>query len=133
MSAQRQRLDKWLWFARIVKSRTLAQKVIESGAVRVDGNRVNAPDYRIAPGMVLTLNVHDRLRILKILDEGTRRGPAAEAVLLYDDLSPALPPRNRTFAPAIPGKREAGSGRPTKKERRATDRLKTGHPDDGEV
>lgn len=121
--AKRQRLDKWLWYARILKSRTLAQKLVTSGVVRVDGNRVSKPDYKVGTDMVLTLNVHDRLRILKILDPGSRRGPATEAATLYEDLSPAVPPRQPKGARSVPIHREPGSGRPTKKERRETDWL----------
>lgn len=119
----RQRLDKWLWFARILKSRTLAQKLISSGAVRIDGNRVTGPDYRVVPDMVLTMTVNEQLRILKIVDTGERRGPASEAVLLYEDLTPALPPRVPGTRPSKPGAREAGAGRPTKRERRLTDKF----------
>ncbi|UJQ93824.1 RNA-binding S4 domain-containing protein [Mariluticola halotolerans] len=119
----RQRLDKWLWFARILKSRTLAQKLITSGAVRIDGNRVTGADYRVVPGMVLTMTVHEQLRILKIVDTGERRGPASEAAELYEDLTPALPPREKKGRPSKPGVREPGAGRPTKRERRLTDRF----------
>lgn len=122
MTGEKQRLDKWLWFARVVKSRTLAQKLVASGAVRIDGNRVTGPDYRVSTGMVLTMTVHERLRILKILDTGERRGPATEAALLYEDLTPEMPPQPKSFRPAVP-KREPGAGRPTKKERRETDRF----------
>lgn len=116
----RQRLDRWLFFARIVKSRTLAQKLIASGAVRVDGQRVTGADYRLSPGMVLTLNPDNRLIILKVLAPGTRRGPAPEARTLYEDLSPEMP---KTAPKPVPAARPAGAGRPTKKERRLTDRL----------
>lgn len=120
----KQRLDRWLWFARMLKSRTLAQKLVQSGAVRVDGNRVTGADHRVSAGMVLTMTLHQRLRILKILDTGTRRGPAPEAVLLYEDLSPELPPRKQLPTDrAIPIDRPQGSGRPTKKQRRQTDKL----------
>lgn len=122
-SSTKLRLDKWLWYARIVKSRTLAQKLIESGAVRVDGTKTVRSDYRVAEGMVLTMNVHDRLRILKILVLGTRRGPATEAATLYEDMSPALPKREKFMRPATPALREPGSGRPTKRERRLTDKF----------
>ena len=87
----RQRLDKWLWFARILKSRTLAQKFIASGAVRVDKMRVTGPDQRIGPGSVLTFALNNRIRVLRVLDTGTRRGPASEAQTLYEDLSPDQP------------------------------------------
>jgi len=117
----RLRLDKWLWYARVVKSRTLAQKLIASGAVRINSTRVTQSDFLISPEMVLTLTVRDRLRILKIRACGTRRGPAAEARALYLDLSPELPKSGdvpSAFVARLPG-----SGRPTKKERRQTDRL----------
>lgn len=118
----RQRLDKWLWYARIVKTRTLAQKLVESGVVRVDSNRITSPSYKIGVGMVITMTVHERLRILEVRDPGTRRGPATEAQALYVDHSPELP--RQALRPAMPGKREEGAGRPTKKERRQIDRLK---------
>lgn len=123
MNQTRQRLDKWLWFARVVKSRTLAQKLVASGAVRVDGTRITGPDHRVAAGMVLTMTVHERLRVLKIRNTGTRRGPANEAALLYEDLTPDLPPPARSPLDAIPAQRPAGAGRPTKRERRRIDRL----------
>ncbi|CDP51842.1 RNA-binding S4 domain-containing protein [Paradevosia shaoguanensis] len=122
MPESRQRLDKWLFFSRAVKSRTLAQKLIESGAVRVNSERTLSTDHRVGAGDVLTMTVHTRLLVWKILDPGQRRGPAPEAALLYEDLSPpALPRADRI--PAV-AERDAGAGRPTKKERRDTDRLK---------
>lgn len=123
--AQRQRLDKWLFFARVTKSRTLAQKLVESGGVRLNGERVTGSDTRVGPGDTLTLTVHERLRVLEIRDAGAQRGPAAEAALLYTDRSPQLEPyRDPTLPPALfTQKRDKGSGRPTKQDRRATDRL----------
>ncbi|GGF44827.1 RNA-binding protein S4 [Youhaiella tibetensis] len=122
MPESRQRLDKWLFFSRAVKSRTLAQKLIESGAVRVNSERTLASDHRVGAGDVLTMTVHTRLLVWKILDAGERRGPATEAALLYEDLSPPPLPRADRVAPVA--ERDAGAGRPTKKERRETDRLK---------
>ena len=91
MTTARQRLDKWLWYARVVKTRTLAQKLVAGGAVRVNGQRVTAPDHRLAIGDGLTILVHDRLRVLKVLAPGERRGPASAAALLFEDLSPQFP------------------------------------------
>jgi len=122
MPESRQRLDKWLFFSRAVKSRTLAQKLIESGAVRVNSERTLASDHRVGAGDVLTMSVHTRLLVWKILDAGERRGPAGEAALLYEDLSP--PPLPKTERVPVVAEREPGAGRPTKKERRDTDRLK---------
>lgn len=118
---EKQRLDKWLFFSRAVKSRTLAQKLIEAGSIRVNSERTERTDHKVGPGDVLTMTVHERLLVWRILDAGERRGPATEAAALYEDLSP--PPIPREEKPPIHAGREAGSGRPTKKERRDTDRL----------
>jgi ribosome-associated heat shock protein Hsp15 len=87
----KQRLDRWLFFARAVKSRTLAQKLIETGAVRVNSERTGRTDHPVGAGDVLTLTVHSRLLVWRILDPGERRGPPTEAQQLYEDLSPELP------------------------------------------
>ena len=83
-----QRLDKWLWFARVVKSRSLAQTLIERGAVRVNRVKVIRSSAGIAAGDVVTVAVYDRVRVLKVLGEGRRRGPPAQARELYQELSP---------------------------------------------
>lgn len=88
MNDERQRLDRWLFFARLVKSRTLAQKLVESGAVRINSERTRSPDRRIGLGDVLTLALGGRILVLRVAACGTRRGPASEARALYDDLSP---------------------------------------------
>ena len=118
----KQRLDKWLFFSRAVKSRTLAQKLIETGAIRVNSERTDRSDHKVGAGDVLTMTAHTRLLVWRILDPGTRRGPAPEAALLYEDLSPAPTPREEK--PAMHAARDAGSGRPPKQERRETDRLR---------
>ncbi len=89
---ERQRLDRWLWFARVFKSRTLAQKFIAAGAVRVDRRRVTHPDFRVGPGSVLTFALNRRVRVLRVCAIGSRRGPASEAQTLYEDLSPEHEP-----------------------------------------
>jgi ribosome-associated heat shock protein Hsp15 len=119
----KQRLDKWLFFSRAVKSRTLAQKLIETGAVRVNSERTLHTDHQVGADDVLTMTVHSRLLVWKILDSGTRRGPPTEARALYEDMSPPPAPKGEAVADAIPALREAGSGRPTKKQRRQTDWL----------
>ena len=122
--AEKQRLDKWLFFSRVIKSRTLAQKLIESGVVRVNSERTIATDHKVGAGDVLTMMVNRRLLVWRILDAGTRRGPATEAALLYEDLSPPPLPRPDPDLPAPLAPRDPGSGRPTKKQRRDTDRLR---------
>jgi ribosome-associated heat shock protein Hsp15 len=117
----KQRLDKWLFFSRALKSRTLAQKFIESGAVRVNSERTLDSDHKVGAGDVLTMMLNRRLLVWRIVDAGTRRGPATEAATLYEDLSPEQPPRPE--APPTPAAREPGAGRPTKKDRRDIDRF----------
>lgn len=87
----RQRLDKWLFFSRAAKSRTLAQKLIEAGFVRVNSERTLAPDRQVGPGDVLTMTLGRRLLVWRVRDAGSRRGPAPEAATLYEDLTPDLP------------------------------------------
>ncbi len=118
---EKQRLDKWLFFSRAVKSRTLAQKLIEAGVVRVNSERTDRSDHKVGAGDVLTMTIHEQIRVWRVLDPGTRRGPATEAQSLYEDLSP--PPLPRTETPPLFGKRAPGAGRPTKKDRRDLDRL----------
>ena len=88
----RQRLDKWLFFARAVKSRTLAQKLIEAGSVRVNSTRSLRTDHPVGPGDVLTMTLGQRLLVWRIIRPGVRRGPATEAAELYEDLTPQLGP-----------------------------------------
>ena len=124
---RKERLDKFLFFSRALKSRTLAQKVIETGAIRVNSERTDKSDYKVGAGDVLTMAIHGRIVVWKILDAGTRRGPASEAMTLYEDLSPpALPKSERSPYEAAIAPRDEGTGRPTKKQRRETDRLRDG-------
>jgi ribosome-associated heat shock protein Hsp15 len=84
----RLRLDKWLWQARFVKSRSLAAALIEAGSVRVNGIRVTRPGRDVVEGDTLTFPQGDRIRVIRILALGLRRGPAPEAQTLYLDLAP---------------------------------------------
>jgi ribosome-associated heat shock protein Hsp15 len=125
-----QRLDKWLWFARFAKTRSLAQRLVIEGAVRVNRERVVKPSQSIKPGDLITVKLGDQLRLLKVLAGGERRGPAVEAALLYEDLAPP-PAAGIRAAPddpaaAAPAQREPGSGRPTKRERRQLDKWRDG-------
>ena len=114
-----QRLDKWLWFARVMKSRTLAADLVSGGKVRVNGERVSKPSQIVKSGDTLTFVLNERPRVLEVVAGGERRGPATDAQALYKDLSPQPLPRSLT-APAA--QREAGSGRPTKRDRRDLDK-----------
>jgi ribosome-associated heat shock protein Hsp15 len=86
---EEQRLDKWLWYARIAKSRTIAAKWIEEGCIRVNRQRVVKASACVKCGDVLTATLQDRVRVIEILGLGERRGPASEARALYEEkLSP---------------------------------------------
>jgi ribosome-associated heat shock protein Hsp15 len=125
------RLDKWLWFARFVKSRSLASKLVEEGRMRVNNVPTAKAHYAIRPGDVLTFALGRHIRVIKIVALGQRRGPATEAQQLYLDLDPPMPRKAMTSAGdglrddglAAGAQRDAGSGRPTKRERRAVERL----------
>lgn len=122
---RKERLDRFLFFSRAVKSRTLAQKLIETGAIRVNSERTDRTDHKVGAGDVLTMSLHGRILVWRILDAGTRRGPASEAQRLYEDISPpSLPKAERSPYEAAIAERSAGAGRPTKKERRETDALR---------
>ena len=86
------RLDKWLWQARFFKSRSLAAEVIEAGSVRVNGTRVSRPGRDVGAGDVLTFAQGARIRVVRILALGERRGPASEAQTMYLDLDPPATP-----------------------------------------
>ena len=85
------RLDKWLWQARFFKTRARAQKLCAEGRVRIDGVPVAKPHQALKPGNVLTFPQERRIRVVRVLALGTRRGPAVEARALYEDLSDAAP------------------------------------------
>jgi ribosome-associated heat shock protein Hsp15 len=126
-----QRIDQWLWFARIVKSRTLAQGMVANGKVRINRARINKPSAGVRPGDILTVMLGPNPRVFEVLALGARRGPAREAQLLFRDLAP--PAMGPASARSTLGHvrvehavRAEGTGRPTKRERRQTNRLK-GH------
>jgi ribosome-associated heat shock protein Hsp15 len=119
-----QRLDKWLWFARVVKTRTVAAALVSGGKVRVNKVKAEKPALAVRPGDVLTISLHSYVRILEVLQPGEKRGDAQQAAVLFKDLTPPAPPRERTFTEAPDGARAEGSGRPTKRDRRLTDKWK---------
>lgn len=123
VAAGRQRIDKWLFFARAVKSRSLAAKLVVAGRVRINRDKAEQASDTVKPGDVLTITLDRRILIWKIIDTGLRRGPAEEARKLYEDMSPKEEADAPSPATALAPMREAGSGRPTKKQRRQTDRL----------
>ncbi len=117
------RIDKWLWYARVTKSRSLAQKLATSGHVRVNRDKISSASKTVRVGDVLTIALERKVLVLKIAALGSRRGPYEEARKLYEDLSPPAPPR-KAPPPPPPGQRDAGSGRPTKRDRRKMDAFR---------
>jgi len=122
--AEKLRLDKWLWYARFFKTRTLAAARVAAGDIRVNGTRVTKRATTVAPGDVLTFVIGTHVRVIEIVALGSRRGPAPEAQRLYHDASPAPEP-SETPVPQNP--RFEGKGRPTKKSRRQADLSRARH------
>jgi ribosome-associated heat shock protein Hsp15 len=91
VTGPRQRIDKWLCFARMAKTRTLAATIVSLGQVRLNKTRVTKPSHEVGPGDVLTLAVHGRVRVIRVLAIGARRGPASEAQTLYQNMAGSEP------------------------------------------
>jgi ribosome-associated heat shock protein Hsp15 len=117
----RQRIDKWLWHARVVRTRSAAATLAASGHVRLNGQRIDAASRTVRAGDVVTVALDRTVRILKVTGFAERRGSAEVARALYEDLSPA--PEAPHEERATVAERGPGSGRPTKRERRAIGRF----------
>jgi len=115
----RQRIDKWLWHARVVRTRSAAAALAAAGHVRVNGQRIDAPSRAVRPGDVVTVALDRTVRVLQVLGFAERRGSATDARAVCADIeTAALPPPAAPPAPRAPG-----TGRPTKRDRRAIDRF----------
>ena len=121
MSEEWLRADKWLWYARFFKTRSLASKMCNAGQLRIGGTVVPKAHGKLKVGDVLTFPQGQHIRVVQVLALATRRGPAAEARALYDDLKP--PEAANRLPPATQAARSRGAGRPTKKQRRDLERL----------
>ena len=126
MTDDRQRIDKWLWHARVVRTRSAAAALAESGHVRLNGARVTAAAKAVKSGDVVTIALDARVRVLKVTGFALRRGAAEAGRALYEDMTPAPAPAPPPEEPSA--HRDRGSGRPTKRERRAIERF-TRDPD----
>ena len=116
-----QRLDIWLWCARLAKTRSAAARMILDGKVRINGERVVKPSRLVRAGDVLTATAPGRLAVWRVVDAAQRRGPASLAQTLYEDLTPELPPSV--------GPQAVRTGRrPTKRDRRRLDAFRIGSP-----
>ena len=119
------RVDKWLWYARFFKSRSLAVKLCSGRRLRINGKTGIKPHHPVKVGDVLTFPKEPHIRVIKIIALASRRGPAPEAQALYEDLEPPLTRKQKETQTASVAAREPGMGRPTKADRRAIDRLKS--------
>lgn len=108
------RIDKWLWYARFFKTRSLAAKQVSAGHVRLNANKISKPAQNVSVGDVLTFPQGRQIRVVEVAALGERRGPAPEAQALYLDRT-----EKNDNVPANP--RFEGKGRPDKKARRALD------------
>ncbi len=117
------RLDKWLWFARVVKTRTLAQKLVRSGKIRINKDKSSSSAKLVNSGDILTITLERRILVLKIIACGKRRGPFAEASKLYEDLVPAIKSGETQVAKSSAGFLEKVP-RPGKQDRRKLIELK---------
>lgn len=86
------RLDRWLFFTRLCKSRSLAQRLCEDGLVAVEGSPALRPSRTIRPGMEIAVTFGRTVRRVRVVALGQRRGPASEAATLYEDLGRAPAP-----------------------------------------
>jgi ribosome-associated heat shock protein Hsp15 len=121
-TTEQMRVDKWLWAARFFKTRSLAAQACAGGKVDINDEAAK-PARAVRPGDLVKVTVRGGRRVARVRGLSERRGPATAARTLYEDLTPPAPPRVRQAAPAW---RLPGSGRPTKRERRQIDRLRSG-------
>jgi ribosome-associated heat shock protein Hsp15 len=117
-----QRLDKWLWCARVVKTRSAAVRLIADGKVRINGVRSLKASRLVHAGDVVTATSVGRLSVLRVIGTAERRGPASAALSLYEDLTPRETPRESDGLGEP--MRERGP-RPTKRNRRRLDALRS--------
>jgi ribosome-associated heat shock protein Hsp15 len=102
LEAAEQRLDRWLWFSRMLKSRTMAAQLVAEGKVRVNRTRALKPSQTIRPGDVLTIALRGRVQIVRVLAPGCRRGPPVEARQLYEPIGPQDAAEGRGEPPGAP-------------------------------
>ncbi len=116
------RIDIYLYYIRIFKSRSIATKFVLTNRLRISGQVTQKPHKMISVGDVLTMTINDNIKILKVLDIPSRRGPYPESLNFYEDITPIeILPKKKSNSIDI--KFVERVGRPTKRERRQTDRL----------
>ena len=121
MSDERQRIDKWLWYARFFKTRSLATRLCGAGRLRLNRTPISKAHAMVRPGDVLTFPHGNLIRVVKIVALGERRGSPSSARTLYEDLAPPRERVPRTRSAGETGSRSAG--RRTKADRPTAMRL----------
>ena len=116
------RVDIYLYYIRIFKSRSIAKKFVLTNRLRISGQFSQKPHKMISIGDVLTMTINDNIKILKVLDIPNRRGPYSESLNFYEDITPieSIPKKKNLYHDI---KFVERIGRPTKRERRQTDKL----------
>jgi ribosome-associated heat shock protein Hsp15 len=119
---ERMRVDKWLWAARFMKTRSLASEAVTGGRVQVNGQRAK-PSKEVGPGDTLEITIGQLRRTVVVCGVAPRRGPASEAALLYEETAESRAERERLAAErrlSAPAGADLGT-RPTKRDRRRFD------------
>jgi ribosome-associated heat shock protein Hsp15 len=116
------RLDIYLYYIRMFKSRSIATKFVLTNRLRISGHVTQKPHKMISIGDVLTMTINNNIKVLKVLDIPNRRGPYSESLNFYKDITPIESIAEKEN-PKLDVKFVERVGRPTKRERRQTDRL----------
>jgi ribosome-associated heat shock protein Hsp15 len=119
----RQRIDKWLWHARVVRTRTAAAGLASSGHVRINSRRIDGASQAVRLGDVVTVALDRSVRVLRVAGFAERRGSAEMARVLSEDLMPVSDQVGLKPATPPAGVRPSGAGRPTKRDRRAIEQF----------
>jgi ribosome-associated heat shock protein Hsp15 len=123
LTADRQRIDKWLWHARVVRTRSAAAALANGGQVRLNGDRIDAASRAVKAGDVVTVALDRGVRVMRVAGFAERRGSAEAARVLYEEIRTPDAPRSHDTGAAAAPTRKPGAGRPTKRDRRVLDRL----------
>ena len=127
MAEATQRIDKWLWHARFAKTRTVAQKLVSGGNVRLDREKITNNSQKVKAGQVLTLSLPRDVKIVKIVAFAEKRGSFQIAQTLYEDLTPVPEkPATKEFEPDKNAP-IVDDGRPSKHQRKQLLKLKRGN------
>jgi ribosome-associated heat shock protein Hsp15 len=118
LSTERQRIDRWLWHARVVRTRTAAAALANGGQVRLNGERIDAGSRLVKAGDVVTVALDRTVRVMRVAGFAERRSSADRAQGLYEDIDVGAPHGAPCREVAGAPTREPGAGRPTKRDRR---------------